>query len=82
MKMLEDIIRKPVITEAAMDMIPYVLWHATGMFGLNTSATTRAGVICKKMLEDNEIDIGTSMHKTPDWEKNLIFPDRLEATNV
>ena len=36
--------------EAAMDMIPYVLWHATGMFGLNTSATTRAGVICKRSL--------------------------------
>lgn len=36
----------------------------------------------QKMLEDNEIDIGTSTHKTPDLEKNLIFPDRLEATNV
>lgn len=36
----------------------------------------------QKMLEDNEIDIGTSTHKAPDWEKNLIFPDRLEATNV
>ena len=34
----------------------------------------------QKMLEDNEIDIGTFTHKTPDWEKSLIFPDRLEAT--
>lgn len=27
----------------------------------------------QKMLEDNEIDIGTFTHKTPDLEKNLIF---------
>ena len=41
--------------EAAMDMIPYVLWHATGMFGLNTSATTRAGVICKRCLKTTKL---------------------------
>lgn len=27
----------------------------------------------QKMLEDNEIDIGTSTHKTPDLKKNLFF---------
>ena len=40
--------------EAAMDMIPYVLWHATGMFILNTSATTKLGLIaCTDLREDN-----------------------------
>ena len=41
--------------EAAMDMIPYVLWHATGMFILNTSATTRAVVICKRCLKTTKL---------------------------
>ena len=27
----------------------------------------------QKMLEDNEIDIGTFTHKTPDWEKKFDF---------
>ena len=40
--------------EAAMDMIPYVSWHATGMFILNTSATTKLGLIaCTDLREDN-----------------------------
>lgn len=69
----DTICRMKPESEAAMDMIPYVLWHATGMFGLNTSATTRAGGNMQKMLEDNEIDIGTSTHKTPDWEKKFDF---------
>ena len=46
----DTICRMKPENEAAMDMIPYVLWHATGMFILNTSATTRAGVICKRSL--------------------------------
>lgn len=50
----DTICRMKPENEAAMDMIPYVLWHATGMFGLNTSATTRLGLIaCTDLREDN-----------------------------
>ena len=50
----DTICRMKPENEAAMDMIPYVLWHATGMFILNTSATTKLGLIaCTDLREDN-----------------------------